>query len=307
MSVGGISEGIGHAHGILVKRLSIIGVGLIGGSLARALRRMGAVEHITGIGRGRTNLERAKELGVVDAWTQEVAAGVKGADMVVVAVPMGMYDQVFAAMAGSLGSTAIVTDAGSTKQHAIEAAIRHMANPSMFVAAHPIAGTEQSGVEASFADLYIGRSCIITPVADTDANALKLVEQVWQVAGSRVELMDAASHDDLLAGVSHLPHVAAFALVNAVRRQDSGIHDPFAFAAGGFRDFTRIASSSPAMWRDIALCNREPVLKKIAALQAELKRLSDALELGDGETLLKEFDAARQAREAWLGKHGGGL
>lgn len=292
---------------MLIKRLSIIGVGLIGGSLARALRRAGVVQQITGIGRGRENLERAVELGVVDDWTHDVAEGVKDADMVVVAVPMGMYDQVFAAMAGSLKENCIVSDAGSSKQHAIEAARRHLANPAMFIAAHPIAGTEQSGVEASFADLYVGRRCIITPVAGTDAAALKLVEGIWKAAGSQVELMDAATHDDLLAGVSHLPHIAAFALVNAVRREKTGVYDPFAFAAGGFRDFTRIASSSPQMWRDIALCNREPVLRKIDALLAELGRLRAALENQDGDTLLNEFSEAKQARDAWLAKHGGGL
>ncbi|MDQ6966354.1 MAG: prephenate dehydrogenase/arogenate dehydrogenase family protein [Mariprofundaceae bacterium] len=305
-NIGGVG-GVSHKHGTLVKRLSIIGVGLIGGSLARALRRMEAVEHITGIGRGRANLERAKELGVVDDYSQDIAAGVKHADMVVVAVPMGMYDQVFKAMAGHVKEGCIITDAGSTKQHAIAAAKRYLPNPAMFVAAHPIAGTEQSGVEASFADLYIGRTCILTPVKGTDPAALKLVEQIWQVAGSRVDLMDATTHDDLLAGVSHLPHIAAFALVNAVRKHKTGIHDPFSFAAGGFRDFTRIGSSSPQMWRDIALCNREPLLKRIDALQTELGRLRAALDRQDGEALLQEFSEAKTARDAWLDKHGSGF
>jgi len=292
---------------VLVQRLSIIGVGLIGGSLARALRRAGAVQHITGIGRGRENLERAVELGVVDAYSQDIAAGVKHADMVVVAVPMGMYDQVFEAMAGHVKQGCIISDAGSTKQHAIAAAKRHLPNPALFIPAHPIAGTEQSGVEASFADLYIGRRCILTPGVGTDTAALAQVENIWKAAGSLVELMDAATHDDLLAGVSHLPHIAAFALVNAVRREKTEAIDPFAFAAGGFRDFTRIASSSPQMWRDIAQCNREPLLKKIDALQTELGRLRAALDKQDGEALLQEFSEAKAARDAWLEKHGGGL
>jgi len=292
---------------VLIQRLSIIGVGLIGGSLARALRRAGVVQHITGIGRGRKNLERAVELGVVDDYSQDIASGVKHADMVIVAVPMGMYDQVFEAMAGHVKQGCIISDAGSTKQHAIAAAKRHLPNPALFIPAHPIAGTEQSGVEASFADLYIGRRCILTPVAGTDTAALNQVENIWKAAGSVVELMDAATHDDLLAGVSHLPHIAAFALVNAVRREKTDALDPFSFAAGGFRDFTRIASSSPQMWRDIALCNREPVLKKIDALQAELGRLRAALDSEDGEALLQEFSEAKAARDAWLEKHGGGL
>jgi prephenate dehydrogenase len=294
-------------QGTPIARLSIIGVGLIGGSLARAMRRTGAVGHITGVGRGRRNLERAKELGVVDDWTQDIATGVTDADMVVIAVPLGMYDQVFAAMAGHLGEQTIVSDAGSTKQHAIDMAHKYLANPALFVPAHPIAGTEQSGVEASFADLFDKRACILTPEATTDAGALQRVERMWQAAGSTTVCMDAVTHDELLAGVSHLPHIAAFALVNAVRRQDVGGHDPFAFAAGGFRDFTRIASSSPEMWRDIALSNREPLLRKIDALQKELEGLRQALQRQDGKALLDEFTAAREARERWLREHGNKL
>jgi len=289
-----------------IGRLSIIGVGLIGGSLARALRNAGAVDHITGIGRGRENLERALELGVVDAWTQDIAAGVKDADMVLIAVPMGMYDQVFKAISGSLGKNTIVTDAGSTKQHAIDAATLSMKNPDNFVPAHPIAGTEQSGVDASFAELYDNRTCILTPLKSTNPAALSTVESMWQIAGSNVVQMDAKTHDDLLAGVSHLPHIAAYALVNAVQRQKVDGYDPFEFAAGGFRDFTRIASSSPHMWRDIALSNREPLLRKIAALQDELEILRLALERKDSNLLLDEFYAAKQARDAWLANQEGG-
>jgi len=290
-----------------IQRLAIIGVGLIGGSLARALRRADAVGHITGIGRGRENLERALELGVVDAWTQDIASGVADADMVVIAVPMGMYDQVLKDMAGSLSPQAIVSDAGSTKQHAIEAANKHLAKPQQFIPAHPVAGTEQSGVEASFAELYVGRTCILTPGEFTDPGALGLVERMWQAAGSHVVRMDAATHDDLLAGVSHLPHVAAFALVNAVRSQQTDNFDPFAFAAGGFRDFTRIASSNPQMWRDIALCNRDALLKKIDALLAELGGLREALDRRDAGALLDEFSAAKKARDRWMHEHGGNL
>lgn len=290
-----------------IGRLAIIGVGLIGGSLARAMRRAGTVGHITGIGRSRRNLERAKELGVVDNWTQDVASGVADADIVVIAVPLGVYNQVFTTMAGHLGEQTIVSDVGSSKQHAIDMAHKHMTNPALFVPAHPIAGTEQSGVEASFADLFDRRACILTPEATTDTGALQQIERMWQVAGSTTVCMDAATHDELLAGVSHLPHLAAYALVNAVRRQDVGGHDPFSFAAGGFRDFTRIASSSPEMWRDIALSNREPLLRKINALQEELERLRLALQNQDGKALLDEFTAAREARERWLHEHGNKL
>jgi len=291
-----------------IHHLVVIGVGLIGGSFARAVRHAGCVERITGVGRSRDNLDRARELGIIDDWTHEIREAIHDADLVLVAVPMGGYEKVFAELAAAIPETAVITDAGSTKQHAVEVAERLLADPSRFVPAHPIAGTEQSGAEASFAELFEDRLCILTPTASTDAGALSLVESLWKAAGSRVVSMDAASHDDFLASVSHLPHLAAFALVNAVRNQTGNDdHDPFRYAAGGFRDFTRIASSSPEMWRDIVLANSEALSRKIDAFQAELSTLKEALENGDGEALLQAFDSAKRARDAWLAKHGGSL
>lgn len=292
-----LSRTIGH--------LVIVGVGLIGGSLSLSLKRAGFVHRVTGVGRSRENLELARRLGVVDDWSHDVAAAVRGADMVLLAVPMSAYDSVFAAMSGELSATAVVTEAGSTKQSAIEAAARHLPDPHRFVAAHPIAGTEHSGAGAAFAGLFEGQQCIITPTDDTDPEALAMVQSMWNVTGSRVTLMDAAAHDEALASVSHLPHLVSFALVNAVRRHSGD--DPFRFAAGGFRDFTRIASSSPEMWRDIALCNRRALLGKIDDLQAELKALRRAVESGDGDYLLHEFSEARDARDAWLKRQGGNV
>lgn len=293
-----------------INHLVVIGVGLIGGSVARALRHAGVVDRVTGVGRGRENLDRARELGIIDHWTHDIAEAVHDADMVLVAVPMGAYDRVFAELASSLPENALITDAGSTKQHAIEVAKKHLPNPSRFVPAHPIAGTEQSGAEASFAELFEDRLCIITPLDGADEEAVTMVESMWRATGARVVSMDAASHDDFLASVSHLPHLAAFALVNAVRKQSDSNdeeHDPFRFAAGGFRDFTRIASSSPEMWRDIAISNAPAMIKKIDALQAELAGMREALTGGDGEKLLEAFAAAKAARDAWLEKHGGSL
>jgi prephenate dehydrogenase len=298
-----------------IEHLAVIGVGLIGGSVARALRHAGFVGRVTGVGRSRENLDRARELGIIDHWSHDIAEAVHDADMVLVAVPMGAYEKVFAELAGALPEDALLTDAGSTKQHAIDVAHRHLENPSRFVPAHPIAGTEQSGAEASFAELFEDRLCILTPAADVgggvDARAVDAVETMWKATGSRVIRMDAASHDDLLASVSHLPHLAAFALVNAVRKQgersDDAEHDPFRFAAGGFRDFTRIASSSPEMWRDIALSNSVALVDKIDAFQAELAELKAALTCKDGEKLLQNFAAAKKARDAWLEEHGGSL
>jgi len=285
--------------------LVVIGVGLIGGSFARALRQSGQIGRVTGVGRSAANLERARELGIIDHWTHDIGEAVADADLVLVAVPMGGYEQVFKELAKSLPASALITDAGSTKQHPIEVANRLLPDPSRFVPAHPIAGTEQSGAEASFAELFKGKLCILTPSDITAPDALKTVEQLWRATGSRTLCMDAASHDNFLASVSHLPHLAAFALVKAVSNQtDADDNDPFRFAAGGFRDFTRIASSSPEMWRDIALANKNALAEKIDAFQAELSALKGALEKGDGDALLEAFAAAKQARDAWLDLHG---
>ncbi|OIO67071.1 MAG: prephenate dehydrogenase [Zetaproteobacteria bacterium CG1_02_53_45] len=287
-----------------IQHLVVIGTGLIGGSLSLALKRAGMVNRVTGVGRNRDNLELAKDLGVVDDWTHDVAQAVQSADVVLLSVPMQAYDGVFAAMADQLGEHTVVTDAGSTKQSAIAAAKKYLHNSEQFIAAHPIAGTEQSGAAAAFAELYDGRLCIVTPEADSNPAALTIVKQMWEQAGARVEVMAATEHDEFLASVSHLPHLAAFALVNAVSKQRSDGHDPFRFAAGGFRDFTRIASSSPEMWRDIALCNREALLDQIERFQFELNSLREALLAGDGDRLKNEFTAARDARENWLSNMG---
>jgi len=285
-----------------IKHLTIIGVGLIGGSLARALRRANTVEHITGAGRNPAHLQHAQKLGVVDDFTTSIPAAVKDADIVFVSTPMCTYDSIFAEISSSLPPHCLITDAGSTKQHAVDVARKQLSASqiSRFIPAHPIAGTEHSGVDASFAELFDGHLCILTPMKETRTATTQMIETMWRTAGSNVMCMDATDHDDFLAGVSHLPHVLAYALVNAVRKQGNEAHDPFQFAAGGFRDFTRIASSSPEMWRDIALCNRASLLHKLDALQVELDGLKNALETGDGDRLLAEFEQAKQARDKWL-------
>jgi len=290
-----------------IQHLVVIGTGLIGGSVSLALKRAGKVKRVTGVGRNRENLELAQELGVVDDWTHDVAEAVADADLVLLAVPMQAYDALFAAMADHLPAGCVVTDAGSTKQSAVASAQKHLLQPERFIAAHPIAGTEQSGAGAAFAELFDQHLCIITPDANSDADALALVRKMWGQTGSRIEVMEAAEHDRFLASVSHLPHLAAFALVNAVSKQGGDEHDPFQFAAGGFRDFTRIASSSPEMWRDIALCNRDALLGQIERYQIELNSMRDALLSGDGERLKNEFTAARDARDHWLAERGDNL
>lgn len=288
----------------LIGHLVVVGVGLIGGSASLALKKHGAVGRVTGVGRGRDNLELAKKRGIVDAWTHDIGEAVQDADAVLLAVPMSAFESVFAAMAGTLPKHAIVTDAGSTKQSAIAAAKKFLPNPERFIAAHPIAGTEKSGANAAFSGLFEHALCVMTPEKSSDPEALEIARNLWSQTGSHVISMDAAEHDAFLASVSHLPHVAAFALVNVVRKQGGKGHDPFQFAAGGFRDFTRIASSSPEMWRDIALCNSEALMDQIDAFQRELNGLREALKSGDSERLKREFSAAKEARDTWLKKHG---
>ncbi len=283
-----------------IGRLAVIGVGLIGGSLARALRQAGVAAHVVGAGRDAAHLECARALGVIDEAAADAAAAVRGADMVVVAVPMRAYAPVFEAIAGALEEGAIVTDAGSTKRHAIAMARQFLPDASRFVAGHPVAGAERSGVEASRADLFRGRLCVLTPEKETDAGALARVRAMWEAAGAHVRLMDAGEHDEVLAAVSHLPHLAAYALVHAVLRLRRDDLDPLDFAAGGFRDFTRIASSSPAMWRDICLTNRDALLGRLDALQAELAQLREALAREDGKALFDYFETAKLERDAWL-------
>lgn len=287
-----------------IRHLVIIGTGLIGGSFSLALQQAGCVARITGVGRGRSNLEQACKLGIIHDWEHDAARAVRDADLILLATPVATFPEIFARIKDQLSPDAIITDAGSTKQSVIADAHAHLVNLAHFVPAHPLAGTEKSGASAAFSSLFKERICILTPeegVADPES-VLK-VQQWWQAAGSQVIQMDAVEHDHLLAAVSHLPHLAAYAVVNSVASLERGQHDPFQFAAGGFRDFTRIASSSPSMWRDIALCNREALLHKMDALQHELGRMRDALEAEDGVALLQQFETARDAREDWLKKY----
>jgi len=289
---------------VMIEHLVVIGVGLIGGSLARALKQAGHVHRITGVGRNPDRLQRALTLGVVDAVSTDAGKAVQDADMVVIAVHMNAYGAIFSAISGQLPEYAMLTDVGSTKSNVIREAERHLKETDRFVPAHPIAGTEQSGVEASFAELFQGRLCVLTPMQHVVDEAVRGVRSMWEACGCRVECMSAPEHDDFLAAVSHLPHLVAYALVNAVSRLGDESHDPFRFAAGGFRDFTRIASSSPAMWRDICLSNREALLHKIDTLEAEFQLLRQALQSEDGDRILQEFSRAKQARDAWLEKKG---
>ena len=285
-----------------LNKLVIIGVGLIGGSFALALRKAGRVEHIVGIGRSQQNMQHAIELGVIDEIATDMASALHNADLVFLAMPVGQTAHIMAQIAPYLQANTIITDAGSTKQDVITAARHHlpMQNRHHFVPGHPIAGTEQSGAQAAQADLYINKHVILTPLPETSADAVKQVRQLWQVCGAQVAIMPADEHDQVLAVTSHLPHILAFTMMNYLNHSTSHSENLFRFAGSGLRDFTRIASSSPEMWRDICLTNREVLLRQIDAYQNELNALQEMLKNNDGEALEQAFSQARGVRENWL-------
>ena len=281
----------------MIRRLCIIGVGLIGGSLARALRQAGQVQEIVGSSRREEHLREAVELGVIDRFDTDAARAVQGADMVVVCVPLGAMEQTFRAIAPALASDAVVTDAGSAKASVVAAARAAFGRlPPGFVPGHPIAGTEKSGVTASFAEPYQNRKVILTPVAETDPAATARVQAMWEAAGAQVQRMGVEHHDEVLAATSHLPHVLAFQMVDTLARM-SDEDEIFRYAAGGFRDFTRIASSDPVMWRDICLANAGAVLKMLERYQQDLSRLAEAIRGGDSAELERVFRNAKDARD----------
>ena len=284
----------------LVNRMAVIGVGLIGGSLARVLRQKGAVSEVVGIGRGEANLKRGVELGVLDSYSLDPCEGVRGADLVFIATPVCSIPAVVAQIAPFLSPGCIVTDGGSVKEFVVAACEPLMPAGTFFVGGHPIAGTEHSGVEASFATLYQGKRCIVTPTANTDAAALEKVVELWKLAGSTVPLMSPEQHDRMVAAISHLPHMVAYSLVNAVDGYDRFGGELLSFSAGGFRDFTRIASSDPVMWRDIALTNREAILETMDFFSGYLEKLRDLVAAGDAGGLETFFLNSKQKRDAIL-------
>ncbi len=286
----------------MIERLCIIGVGLIGGSLARALRAVGFCHEIVGAGRSAEHLQKAVELGVIDRYETDPALAVAGADMVFVAVPLGAMQSVFSAIKGRLAAGAVLTDAGSAKGSVLETVHQVFGEvPGFFVPGHPIAGTEQSGVEASFAGLYKNRRVILTPVESTDAQAAGRVRAMWEAAGAEVVEMDPVHHDAVLAATSHLPHLLAFTLVDSlVRLADQ--QELFEYAAGGFRDFTRIASSDPVMWRDICLANHDAIELLIEHFIGDLESVHQAVQARDGDRLLEIFTNAKRARDGFIEK-----
>lgn len=287
---------------VALGKLVIIGVGLIGGSFALALRKAGLVKHIVGVGRSQQNMQCAVECGVLDEIATDMVSALHQADLALLAMPVGQTAHIMERIAPHLQANTIITDAGSTKQNVIAAARHHlpMQNRHHFVPGHPIAGTEQSGAQAAQADLYHNKHIILTPLPETSIDAVERVSELWQACGAQVSLMPANEHDQVLAATSHLPHILAFTLMNHLHHSTSNPENLLRFAGSGFRDFTRIASSSPEMWRDICLANREALLKQIDAYQNELIALQDMLKNNNGEALQQAFSQAREVRESWL-------
>ena len=285
----------------MIDRLCIIGVGLIGSSLSLALKQVGAVGEVVGYGRNRDNLEKGVEIGVLDRFEMSIADAVRDADVIVVAVPLGAMQQVFAEIAGAASKDAVITDVGSSKGSVVRAAMAEFgASIGRFVPGHPIAGNEQSGVEAGFATLYQGRRIILTPIAQTDAKASACVDAMWRECGAEVEYLSIEHHDKVLAATSHLPHMLAYTLVHHLSNLNDH-EEIFRYAAGGFRDFTRIASSDPVMWRDVCIANGEALVELIEQYQAELDRVVDAIKSEDADGLLRLFGRAKSERDSLIG------
>ena len=284
----------------MIKKLAIFGVGLIGGSLAMALKKANYCETIVGCSRHPEGLLKAKQLGVIDDYTLDPIAAVKGADMILLAVPMGAMAAVLESIKGHTEVDAIVTDAGSAKASVVAAARSVFGEiPSFFVPAHPIAGREKSGVEAAVVDLYVDHKVIVTPLSETSQDATQRVTAMWQAAGAEVESMSVEKHDQVLAATSHLPHVLAYSLVDTLSHSE--VSDAiFRYAAGGFRDFTRIASSDPVMWRDICLENRDAILQSIEAFQDNLQVLHQQVSDADSAGIMDTFSHAKAVRDNYM-------
>ncbi|MGE0651249.1 MAG: prephenate/arogenate dehydrogenase family protein [Alphaproteobacteria bacterium] len=280
-------------------RVAIIGLGLIGSSLARAIKRGSLAGDVVGAARTEQTLVTALRLGFIDRAEADPAAAVRDADLVVIAVPVGACGAIVRTIAPALKRGAIVTDVGSVKQGVIDAVVPHLPDGVHFVPAHPVAGTEESGPEAGFAELFEGRWCILTPVAGTDEGAVARVAALWRAVGSQVDTMDPRHHDMVLAITSHLPHLIAYTIVGTATELENTLQqEAIKFAAGGFRDFTRIAASDPVMWRDIFLANKDAVLEMLGRFDEDLTALQRAIRYGDGKALEEWFTRTRAIRRS---------
>lgn len=287
----------------MFERVVVCGVGLIGGSFALALKQAGKAGTVVGIGRRRETLEEAQRLGVIDEIATDWATALKGADLLLLAMPVGQMGAVMEAAAPYIEPQTLVTDAGSTKVDVFEALYTYCGHRlDVAVPAHPIAGAEKSGPSAAQADLFKGKRVVLTPLPENRPDVVERVRQVWEACGALVSEMSPQDHDRVFAAVSHLPHLLAFGLVHELQGRGNA-EQLFGFAASGFRDFTRIAGSSPEMWRDVCVANRQALLAELDAYLTELAYLRALLMQGDGKALEQLFTEASNARNAWAEKH----
>jgi prephenate dehydrogenase len=285
----------------MLDKVVIFGVGLIGGSFALALKHAGAARHIVGMGRSQQALARALELGIIDSAGESVADAMRGASLVLVAAPVAQTEAILAALLPHLEEGTIVTDAGSTKSDVVAAARKALGvRVAQFVPGHPIAGRESNGPDAAIPDLYRGKKTVVTPLPENSAADVERVAAAWAACGAIVHQLTPADHDKVFAAVSHLPHLLAYALVDDIaHKPHAGLL--FQYAASGFRDFTRIAASSPEMWRDISLANRDALLGELDAYLAQLTGMRAMLAAGDGAAIEGVYANAQRARRQWTG------
>jgi prephenate dehydrogenase len=282
-----------------LNKIVIFGVGLIGGSFALALRKANAVHEVVGFGRSAASLEQAKQLGIIDRIGDDAAHEVADADLVLLATPVAQMPELFARIAPHLGAHTLVTDGGSTKSDVVAAARANLGDKiAQFIPAHPIAGAEKSGAAAALADLYQGKKVVLTPLSENSKEAVARVRKAWELCGAVVSELTSQQHDEVFAAVSHLPHLLSFALVHDLAQRDNR-DQLLSFAASGFRDFTRIAASSPEMWRDISLANRDALLREVKQYADELYVIHQALENNDAAKLEEIFSLAREVRSGW--------
>ncbi len=281
------------------RKVAIFGVGLIGGSFSLALRKAGAVTEVVGFGRSVATLNEAQQLGIIDRIGDDVALEVSDADIVLVATPVAQMAQIFKRIVPYLGANTLVTDGGSTKGDVVAAARANLGNKlAQFIPAHPIAGGEKSGASAALADLYQDKKVVLTPLSENTAKDVARIRHAWELCGANVSELTPEQHDTVFAAVSHLPHLLSFALVHDIAQRDN-CEQLLSFAASGFRDFTRIAASSPEMWRDICIANRDALMVELQRYTAELYVLHQALECNDAAKLEEIFSRARAVRSTW--------
>lgn len=280
-------------------RIAFIGIGLIGSSLARVVHREGLAGHLVVSTRSAGTLARAEELGLGDSYTIDAAEAVRDADLIVVSVPVGASESVAIAIRDHLKPGAIVTDVGSTKASVIAQMAPHMPTGVHFIPGHPLAGTEKSGPDAGFAELFANRWCILTPLEGTDPDALTKLSEFWRACGSNIDTMDPQHHDMVLAIVSHLPHIIAYNIVGTADDLEAVTKsEVIKYSASGFRDFTRLAASDPTMWRDVCLHNKDAILEMLARFSEDLASLQRAVRWGDGDKLFDLFTRTRAVRRS---------